>query len=91
MINVKPEMQNGRLEPTGLAKPGQTRGWTATGLALALQESAGWVSVRVWNCTNLCLRFKPGPLPGCPDQLLTLLIACHVGHDRDPQLSMVDK
>jgi len=29
-MNVKPEMQNRRLEPMGLAKPGDTRGLTGT-------------------------------------------------------------
>jgi hypothetical protein len=42
-INVKPEPQNRRLEPTGLAKPSETRGLTGMGPGLALQESAGRV------------------------------------------------
>ena len=37
-INVKPERQNRRLEPTGLAKPVETRGLTGMGPGLALQE-----------------------------------------------------
>jgi len=42
-INVKPETHNRRLELTGLAKPGETRGLTGTGPCLVRQESAGWV------------------------------------------------
>jgi len=42
-INVKPETQNRRLEPMGLAKPGETRGLTGTGPGLGRQASAGRV------------------------------------------------
>jgi len=73
-INVKPEMQNRRLDPTGLAKPGETRGLTGTGPGLARQESAGRVFGRFWNRTDPFLRSKPGPLAGYPDPLLTLAI-----------------
>ena len=72
-INVKPGTQNRRLEPTGLAKPGETRGLTGTGPGLACQESAGRVFGRFWNRTDAFLRSKPGPLAGYPDPLLTLL------------------
>jgi len=71
-INMKPETQNRRLEPTGLAKPGETRGLMGTGPGLARQESAGRVSGRFWNRTDPFLRSKPGPLAGYPDPLLTL-------------------
>jgi hypothetical protein len=71
-INVKPETQNRRLEPLGLAKPGKTRGLTGTGPGLACQESAGRVFGRFWNRTDLFLRSRPGPLAGYPDPLLTL-------------------
>jgi hypothetical protein len=71
-INVKPETQNRRLEPTGLAKPRETRGLMGTGPGLARQESAGRVFARFWNRTNPFLRSKPGPLAGYPDPLLTL-------------------
>ena len=71
-INVKPETQNRRLEPTGLAKPGETRGLTGTGPGLACQESAGRVFGRFKNRTDLFLRSKPGPLVGYLDPLLTL-------------------
>jgi hypothetical protein len=73
-INVKPETQNRRLEPTGLVKPGETRGLTGTGPGLARQESAGRVFGRFWNRTDLFLRSKPGPLACYPDPLLTLYI-----------------
>jgi len=71
-INVKPETQNRRLDPTGLAKPGETRGLTGKGPGLARQESAGRVFDRVWNRTDPFLRSKPGPLVGYADPLLTL-------------------
>jgi hypothetical protein len=71
-MNVKPETQNRRLEPTGLAKPDETRGLTGTGPALARQESAGRVFGRFWNRTDPFLRSKPGPLASYPDPLLTL-------------------
>jgi len=70
--NVKPETQNWRLEPTGLAKPGETCGLTEKGLRLARQDSVGRVFARAWNRTDLFLRSKPGPLVGYPDPLLTL-------------------
>jgi len=75
-INVTPEMQNGRLEPTGLAKPGETRWLTGTGPGLARQESAGRVCGRFWNRTDQFLLSKTGPLPGYPDPLLTLTVVC---------------
>jgi hypothetical protein len=71
-ITVKPEMQNRRLEPTGLAKPGETRGLTGPGPGLAHQESAGRDFGLFWNRTDLFLRSKPGPLACYPDPLLTL-------------------
>ena len=74
-INVKPETQNRRLDPTGIAKPGETRGLTGTGPGLARQESAGRVFGRFWNRTDPFLRSKPGPLAGYPDPLLTLVPA----------------
>jgi hypothetical protein len=70
---VKPETQNRTLEPTGLAKPGDTRMLTGMGLGSARQESAGRVFARFCNRTDPFLRFKPGPLAGYPDPLLTLL------------------
>jgi hypothetical protein len=72
-INVKPETQNRRLEPTGLAKPGETCRLIGTGPGLARQESAGRVFGWFWNRTDPFLRSKPGPLAGYPDPLLTLV------------------
>jgi len=40
-MNVNLETQNWRLEPTGQAKPGTTRGLTGTVPGLAHQESEG--------------------------------------------------
>jgi len=71
-INVKPETQNWRLEATGQAQPGETRGLTGRGPGLARQESAGRVFGRFRNRTDPFLRSKPGPLAGYPDPLLTL-------------------
>jgi hypothetical protein len=64
-------MQNHILEPTGLAKPGETRGLTGTGPGLARQESAGRVFELVWNRTDIYLKSNMGPLAGYPDPLLT--------------------
>jgi hypothetical protein len=61
-INVKPETPNRRLEPTGLAEPGETRGLTGTGPGLARQESAGRVFGPFGNRTDQFLRPKPGPV-----------------------------
>jgi len=71
-INVKPKTQNRRLEPTGVAKAGETRGLTGTGPGLACQDPAGKVFGRFWNRTDPFLWFKPGPLAGYLDPLLTL-------------------
>jgi len=69
---MKPETQNQRLEPTDLAKPGETPGLMGTGPGVAHQESAGRVFGLFWNRTDPFLRSKPGPLAGYPDPLLTL-------------------
>jgi len=65
-------MQNRRLERTGLAKPGKTRGSLGMGPGLAPQEAEGRVFGRFWNRTELFGWSKPGPLAGYPDPLLTL-------------------
>jgi len=70
--NVKPETQNRRLEPTGLPKPGKTRGLAGPGPGLARHESAGRVFGWFGNRTDLFVQSKPGPLAGYPDPLLTL-------------------
>ena len=61
------------MEPTGLAKPGKTRGLTGMGMGLAHQEAAGRVFGWVWNRTEPFFWSKPGPLAGYPDPLLTLV------------------
>jgi len=66
-INVKPETQNRRLEPTGLAKPGEIRGLTGTGPGLAREESACRVFGRFWNRTDPFFAVQTrtaGGLPG---------------------------
>jgi len=68
------ETQNRRLEPTGLAKTGKTRGLTCSGAGLARQAAAGRVFGRVWNRTEQFFRSEPGPLAGYPDPLLTLIV-----------------
>jgi len=70
-MNVKAETQNRRLEPTGLAKPGETCRLTGTGLGLACKESEAQVFGQVWNRTDTFLQSKPGLLAGHPDSLLT--------------------
>jgi len=68
----QPKMQNRRLDPTGLAKPGETHGLTGTGPGLDRQEAAGRVFGRFWNRNEPFFRSKPAPLAGYPDPLLTL-------------------
>jgi len=65
-------MQNLRLDPTGLAKPGETRGSMGTGPGVDHQEAAGQVFGQFWNRTEQFFRSKPGPLAGHLDLLLTL-------------------
>jgi len=43
-------------------------------MGLACQEAPGRVFGRVWNRTEPFFRFKPGPLAGYPDPLLTLVL-----------------
>ena len=71
-INVKSEMQNVRLDPTGLANKCETRGLTGTGPGSTSQESANWVFSLVENRTDPFSQSKPRPLAGYPDPLLTL-------------------
>ena len=58
----KPEIQNWRLEQTGLAQPGKTCGLTGTGPGLAHQDAAGQVFARFRNRTELFYRSEPGPV-----------------------------
>jgi hypothetical protein len=70
-IKVNPETRNRILEPTSLAKPGETCGLTETGPCLARQESEGSIYGRDWNRTNPDLRSHPRSLAGYLDPLLT--------------------
>jgi len=74
---VKPETQNRRSEPTGLAKLGETSGLTGTGPGLARQQSAGWGFGPVWYRTDPALPSKPGTLAGYLDPLRTLLVVTY--------------
>ena len=51
-INGKPETQNQRLDPTGLAKPGETGRWMGMGPGLAGLEAACRVFGPLWNRTE---------------------------------------
>jgi len=73
-INVKPKPQNRRLEPTGLAKPGETHGLTGKGPGLACQQSAGWVFGRFWNRTDPFLLSKPGPVTNTNCEMSRIVI-----------------
>jgi len=70
---AKPETQNWRLEPTGLAKPGKTRGFMGTSPGLDSQDAVGRVFGQFWNRTEPFLPSEPRPLAGYPDPLPTLL------------------
>jgi len=72
-----PEYRNRRLEPTGLATPGKTRGLTGTGPGLARQDAGGRVFGQVWNRSKPFYRSEPGPLAGYPDPLLILASTEH--------------
>ena len=72
-INMKLQMQNRKLEPTGLAKPSETPRLMGTGPGLNCEESADWGFGWLWNQTDTFFRSKPGPLAGYPDPFLTLL------------------
>jgi len=72
-----PEMQNRRLDPTGPAKPGETCRLTGKGPWKDRQEAGGRVFEWFWNRTELFVWFKPKPLVGYPDPLLTLVINPH--------------
>jgi len=84
----KPETQNRRLEPTGLAKPCKSHRLTGVGPGLARQDTVGRVFEHFWNSTEPCLRSEPGPLSGHLDRLLTLPVAPQITQDTLP--SFVD-
>jgi len=67
----QPDMQNRRLDPTDLAKCGETHGSTGMGPGLDHQEVTGQVSGWFWNRTELFSRSKAGPLAGYPDRMVT--------------------
>jgi len=69
----QPEIQNRRLDRTGLALPGATCVVTGTGLGLHWHEALGWVFEHFWNLTELFFRSKLTPLTGSLDPLLTLV------------------
>ena len=77
-MNVKPETQNQRFEPTGLVQRSQTCRLTGTGPGLARQQAAGRVFGPVCNRTDPFWRSKPGPLAGYPDPLLTPSMASDI-------------
>jgi len=66
-------MKNRRLDRTGLAKSGETRGLTGTRPGLDRPETAGRVFGRFWNRTYTFFPSKPGQLAGYLDLLLTLI------------------
>ena len=68
-------MQNRRLDATGQAKLGETRGLTGTGPGLDHQEAASQVSGRFWNRTEPFFLFNLGPFVGYPDPLLSVVLA----------------
>jgi len=68
----KPETQNQRLGPTGLAEPSKPTGMRSTGPSEARQHADGWIVGRFWNETQPFFRSEPIPLAGYPDQVLTL-------------------
>ena len=65
-------MQTRRLELTGLANSGETRGLTGKGLGLAPHEAAARDVARFLNRTESFFWSTPWPLAGYPDLLLTL-------------------
>jgi len=65
-------MQSCKLDPTGLARPGETGGLTGMGQGFNHQEAEGWVFGLFWNQTKPFFWSKPGPLASYLDPLLTL-------------------
>jgi len=68
----KDETQTRRLEPTGLAKPGETHGLTGTGPGFARQDAAGQVFGQIRNWTKQFLGSEPRPIANtmCYDRVL---------------------
>jgi len=59
-INVKPKMLNRRLEPTGLAKLGKTRGLTGTGLVWPAKKQQIGLLCSFWPGPGPSVQFQPG-------------------------------
>jgi len=72
-INRNAEMQIQRLELTGQADPGKTRGLMYTGSGLVHQEAVGLPWRKIWNWTELFFQSKPEPVVGYQDPLLILV------------------
>jgi len=67
-------MQNRRLDPTGLAKRGETRGLPGMWPGLDRQEAAAVVFGQFCNRTEQYFLSESGQLAGSPDLLLVLAI-----------------
>jgi len=63
-------MQNQRLDPTGIANPGNTCRLMGTGPILDRQEAARCVSGKVWNRNDPFFQSEHGPLAGNLDPLV---------------------
>jgi len=72
-ITRQPKMQNQISDQKGLATPGETCGWTGTGLHLDGREAAGQVFGLFWNQIKPFSQSKPLPLAGYPDPLLSIV------------------
>jgi len=68
----QPEIQNRRLDLTGLTKPGETCGLMGTGPPVDRQEAAGRVVRHFWKRIKPFFRYKPRLLASYPYPLLTL-------------------
>jgi len=68
-----PKPLNCRFELMGLAKTGNTHLLIQTWQGVAREETESWVVQLVWHRIELNLRFKPWPLAGYLDLLLTVL------------------
>lgn len=56
---------------------------------MARPDAAGWGHSGVWNRTDRFLRFKPEPLPGYPDLLVTLVIDTNSIHAQEHKTHFV--
>jgi len=74
----KPDLQNRRLYPMGLAKPGESCRLPVDWPRLDRHDATGLVFGRFWNWTKLCIQSKPRPLAGYLDPLLTQITDCSI-------------